>query len=152
MDPKITSHDKAVLTRIFNPNLPYGDTYEEEENVGEHFEEVETDDIKEAKRLELEGVKAAEAGQVDKALELFSQAITVAPEHPSSYNNRAQALRLKGDIPEKDNEAKCDLTHAAHLGGQFAKQLLVSMNPYAALCNQMLADVIGKLRTGEEME
>ncbi|KAH3818354.1 hypothetical protein DPMN_119961 [Dreissena polymorpha] len=36
--------------------------------------------------------------QVDKALELFSQAITVAPEHPSSYNNRAQALRLKGDI------------------------------------------------------
>ncbi|XP_052212049.1 tetratricopeptide repeat protein 36-like [Dreissena polymorpha] len=148
--------------------------------------EVETDEIKEAKRLELEGVKAAEAGQVDKALELFSQAITVAPEHPSSYNNRAQALRLKGDITgaltdldkalelpkgqgkvacqaytqrglikrlqEKDKEAKCNLTQASHLGGQFAKQLLLSMNPYAALCNQMLADVIGKLRTGEEME
>jgi len=26
----VTSHDQAVLTRIFNPNLPYGDTYEEE--------------------------------------------------------------------------------------------------------------------------
>ncbi|KAH3818355.1 hypothetical protein DPMN_119962 [Dreissena polymorpha] len=53
---------------------------------------------------------------------------------------------------EKDKEAKCNLTQASHLGGQFAKQLLLSMNPYAALCNQMLADVIGKLRTGEEME
>lgn len=25
----ISGHDQAVLTRIFNPNLPYGDTYDE---------------------------------------------------------------------------------------------------------------------------
>ena len=29
----ISSHDKAVLTRIFNPNLPYGDTYDEEDTI-----------------------------------------------------------------------------------------------------------------------
>ena len=27
----VTAHDKAVLSRIFNPNLPYGDTVEESE-------------------------------------------------------------------------------------------------------------------------
>jgi len=31
-------------------------------------------------------------------LELFSQAIQVAPDRASGYNNRAQALRLKGDV------------------------------------------------------
>ena len=61
-------------------------------------EEVETDEVKEAKRLEVEGVKEAEAGHTDRALELFSQAIHIAPEHASSYNNRAQALRLQGDV------------------------------------------------------
>jgi hypothetical protein len=48
-----------------------------------------------------------------------------------------------------DDGCKEDLRNAANLGGQFAKQLLVSMNPYAALCNQMLGEVIGKLRSGE---
>jgi len=34
MEPhSISNHDKAVLTRIFNPNLPYGDTFEEEEQI-----------------------------------------------------------------------------------------------------------------------
>ena len=32
------------------------------------------------------------------ALEFFNQAIQVAPERASGYNNRAQALRLKGDV------------------------------------------------------
>lgn len=61
-------------------------------------EEVETDAVKEAKQLEVEGVKQAEAGHTDRALELFSQAIQIAPEHASSFNNRAQALRLQGDV------------------------------------------------------
>lgn len=61
-------------------------------------EDVETDEVKEAKRLELEGVKEAEAGNVQKAMELFSKAIAIAPDHSSSYNNRAQALRLQGDV------------------------------------------------------
>jgi hypothetical protein len=34
----------------------------------------------------------------------------------------------------------------------FAKQQLIAMNPYAAMCNKMLADVFGKLRRGENDE
>ena len=29
--PSISQHDKAVLNRLFNPNLPYGDVVDEEE-------------------------------------------------------------------------------------------------------------------------
>ena len=51
-----------------------------------------------------------------------------------------------------EDGAKEDLRNAANLGGQFAKQLLVTLNPYAALCNQMLAEVMNKLRSGEPPE
>ncbi|KAL4221349.1 Tetratricopeptide repeat protein 36 [Mactra antiquata] len=93
----ITSNDKAVLTRIFNPNLPYGDIFEGNENAME-VEEVETEAVKQAKSLETEGVKQAEAGHIEEALNSFNKAISVAPKHASSYNNRAQALRLQGDV------------------------------------------------------
>ena len=54
--------------------------------------------MKLAKHLETEGVQAAETGDVHKALDLFNQAINVLPSRASGYNNRAQALRLKGDV------------------------------------------------------
>lgn len=54
--------------------------------------------MKAAKLLEVAGVKAAETGNIDVAIEFFTEAMTVAPLWPSPYNNRAQALRLKGDI------------------------------------------------------
>jgi Flp pilus assembly protein TadD len=60
--------------------------------------EEETDDIKVSKQLELEGVQAAESGDIESALNLFSRAIQNTPERASGYNNRAQALRLKGDV------------------------------------------------------
>jgi hypothetical protein len=50
-----------------------------------------------AKSFEVEGVKAAESGDLDKAIGLFTRAINIAPEWASGYNNRAQAYRLKGD-------------------------------------------------------
>lgn len=42
-----------------------------------------------------------------------------------------------------------DFEAAAKLGSEFAKAQLVQMNPYAALCNRMLRDVMGKLERGE---
>jgi tetratricopeptide (TPR) repeat protein len=50
-----------------------------------------------AKILEVEGVKAAESGDFDKAIGIFTRAINIAPKWASGYNNRAQAYRLKGD-------------------------------------------------------
>ena len=42
-----------------------------------------------------------------------------------------------------------DFKIAANLGSEFAKHMVVQLNPYAALCNQMLSEVIGKIRRGE---
>ena len=52
----------------------------------------------EEKLLELEGVKEAEAGRFDQALEIFSRAVELCPKSASAYNNRAQVYRLKYDI------------------------------------------------------
>ncbi|XP_021342512.1 tetratricopeptide repeat protein 36 homolog [Mizuhopecten yessoensis] len=180
----ISTHDNAVLNRIFNPNLPYGDVVEETaDEVAPCSEEVETDEVKEAKQYEADGVTAAEAGDLELALSKFGLAIQVCPTRGSGYNNRAQALRLKGDVQgalqdlhtaielsEGQGSAACqaftqrglifklegeeekaleDFKRAGALGGQFAKQQVVAMNPYAALCNQMLSEVMRKVKTGE---
>ncbi|XP_066246725.1 tetratricopeptide repeat protein 36 homolog [Euwallacea similis] len=42
--------------------------------------------------------------------------------------------------------AKADFEKAAELGSKFAKSQLVELNPYAALCNQMLRQVMDKLK------
>jgi tetratricopeptide (TPR) repeat protein len=59
--------------------------------------EDEITNAAEAKSLELEGVKAADSGELDKAIGLFTRAINIAPNWASGYNNRAQAYRLNGD-------------------------------------------------------
>lgn len=53
--------------------------------------------LEQVKALELQGVSAAEAGDLQGALQLFGQAIELLPRRASAYNNRAQALRLRGD-------------------------------------------------------
>lgn len=60
-------------------------------------EEV-TPENEEAKHLELEGVKLAEAGNIEAAMTSFNKAIEVAPQRASSFNNRAQVFRLMGKV------------------------------------------------------
>uniref|UniRef100_A0A3B3T594 Tetratricopeptide repeat protein 36 n=1 Tax=Paramormyrops kingsleyae TaxID=1676925 RepID=A0A3B3T594_9TELE len=94
-----TERDKAVLQAIFNPTTPFGDV------VGLNEKEDLTDDdgafdaklLKQVKDLEIQGVSAAESGDMSKALEHFNQAIGLLPQRASAYNNRAQARRLQGD-------------------------------------------------------
>lgn len=52
-------------------------------------------------------------------------------------------------VEGRDDEARLDFQQAAQLGNDFAKTQLVALNPYAALCNQMLGDVFAKLQRGE---
>ncbi|XP_020784317.2 tetratricopeptide repeat protein 36 [Boleophthalmus pectinirostris] len=176
-----SGHDSAVLQAIFNPSNPFGD-------IGLNQEEALTDDdsgfdtelLKQVKELEMRGVSAAEAGDLEGALQLFSQAIQLLPGRASAYNNRAQALRLQGNTAGafqdldravelsgsagrtgcqalvqrgllrrlmcQNDEAREDFAKAAALGSEFARQQAVQLNPYAALCNQMLSEVINKLR------
>lgn len=76
-------------------------------NLSPDAEEI-TPESEEAKTLELEGVRAAESGNVESALASFSRAIEIAPRRASSYNNRAQALRLQGKIDGKHTEQRCN--------------------------------------------
>ncbi|XP_076451651.1 tetratricopeptide repeat protein 36-like [Babylonia areolata] len=183
-DHEISRHDKAILSRIFNPGLPSSDFSEEIERPELCEVVAEDDKVKEAKALEVQGVNAAEQGDIDMAINSFSEAIQVAPHWPSAYNNRAQALRLKGDakgaledlnmavvLSKGEGNSACqaftqralikrlegdeegaleDFKAAAGLGNEFAKQMLVALNPYAALCNQMLGEVMTKLRAGQD--
>lgn len=53
-------------------------------------------------------------------------------------------------VAGNDDGAREDFQAAANLGSEFAKQMLIALNPYAALCNQMLREVMTKLRTGQD--
>ncbi|XP_018428206.1 PREDICTED: tetratricopeptide repeat protein 36 [Nanorana parkeri] len=178
-----TPNDAAVLHALFHPNAPFGDLNEQNE---EHLQEDTNQDcsfpaalLEEAHNLELIGVRAAESGDLKTALQRFSKAIELLPDRASAYNNRAQALRLQGDITGalgdlnhalelsrgkgvagrqalvqrglifrlngNEEAAKNDFLQAAEQGSDFAKQQLVLLNPYAALCNKMLRDMIQNL-------
>ncbi|XP_067910196.1 tetratricopeptide repeat protein 36 [Heterodontus francisci] len=180
-----TLRDQAVLQAIFNPNNPFGNDFELEAEV-----ELTDDDsrfdpvlVQQAKDLELQGISLAESGNVDAAVEIFTQAIAIVPERASGYNNRAQTLRLKGDtagamsdltkavelsggrgrtaslalvqrgllyrLYQQDQEALQDFRQAATLGNAFARNQVTLMNPYAALCNRMLAKMVTSLRNPE---
>ena len=52
--------------------------------------------------------------------------------------------RLEG----RDDLAKADFESAMQLGSAFAKSMIASMNPYAAMCNQMLKNVFTALEKG----
>ena len=62
-----------------------------------------------------------------------------------AFVQRGIIWRLKGE----DDKAIEDFKKAAKLGSKFAQMQVVKLNPYAALCNQMLAEMIGKERRGE---
>lgn len=179
-----TENDRAVLEAVFNPLFSeFGFSTEAEEALsGDAVQEDGTPN--QVKTLEVEGVQAAEKGDIDQAIEIFSEVIRLVPNRASGYNNRAQALRIKGDVDraledlnnainlgqgnkhaaaqalcqrgliyrlrEQDQDAQADFKEAAKLGSPFAKNQLVQMNPYAALCNRMLGQMFAKLRQGED--
>jgi len=105
-----TQNDRDVLNSILNPNLPLGEgVFDPEEKVPED----KTDEVcdEKIKQLDQEAVTAAESGNIEKALKLFDEIITIAPTRPASYNNRAQCLRLAG----RPDAALRDLDQAIRL-------------------------------------
>ncbi|XP_060228847.1 tetratricopeptide repeat protein 36 isoform X2 [Meriones unguiculatus] len=115
-----TPNDQAVLQAIFNPNAPFGDV------VGLDLEEAEKGD--------------------EGALEDLERAVTLSGGRGraarQSFVQRGLLARFQG----RDEDARRDFEQAARLGSLFARRQLVLLNPYAALCNRMLADMMGQLR------
>ncbi|KAL7981665.1 hypothetical protein Chor_005753 [Crotalus horridus] len=175
-----TINDQAVLQTIFHPNVPFDEDWQEEQEKQQLIQEGDFDPelLRQTTYLEAQGIAAAEEGDLELALEKFNQAIQLLPERASAFNNRAQALRLQGDVAKalEDLEAALKLSkgagpvarqgfvqrgliqllqgqeeaarrsfeQGAALGSVFARRQLALMNPYAALCNQMLVELMRK--------
>jgi len=91
-------------------------------------------------------------GDVQGAMEDLEEAIRLSNDKPHCAKALGQALCQRGILKRVDGNvdgALEDFKQAACLGSPFAKQMVVKMNPYAALCNQMLADVMKKMKDGE---
>ncbi|CAG4955857.1 unnamed protein product [Colias eurytheme] len=172
----LSERDRAVLRSIFDPTATIGDVVDDADKFVEDDEE-NSPAIEESKALCLQGVKLAETGKLEEALELMNKGIEAAPERAPGYNDRAQLLRLmqrdddamsdidkavqltagkrtrsralalcqRGVLLRKrgnDDEARTVFAEAAKLGSSFARKQVVELNPYAALCNQMLSQVM----------
>ncbi|KAK6618255.1 hypothetical protein RUM44_002706 [Polyplax serrata] len=88
-------------------------------------------------------------GDTHSALDDLNMAITLSKGEGRSA---CQAFCQRGLIRRKNGEeekAQDDFKMAARLGSPFAKMVLVQSNPYAALCNDMLSQVLQKLAKGE---
>ncbi|XP_055856852.1 tetratricopeptide repeat protein 36 homolog [Episyrphus balteatus] len=179
----LSEHDQKVLESLFVPfegALPSPLNLDIEAEIKDDIPEVKTPLIEKSIKLELEGIRLTEERKLDEAISKFEKAIEVAPSRSSVYNNKAQALRLKGDDDgalkylnralelssqqartrcqalcqrgllyrkmENISAAKDDFEEASKLGSRFARNQLVEINPYSALCNQMLQAAFQKLQ------
>jgi len=106
-----------------------------------HLLNSDSEEVKMAKECEKRGVKYAEAGDTEAALEMFHSAISASPSWASAYNNRAQAFRLL----RRDEDAMNDLHEAIKLSqgeGKAATQ---------AYCQRaMLYQVTGKSQEAKD--
>ncbi|XP_067049981.1 tetratricopeptide repeat protein 36 homolog isoform X3 [Acropora muricata] len=85
-------------------------------------------------------------GDISRALEDLNKAIDLSKDHGAAA---AQAYTQRGLIHRLNREEKQsyeDFSKAAALGSTFAKSMVVQLNPYAAMCNKMLAEAISKLK------
>ncbi|XP_075892815.1 tetratricopeptide repeat protein 36 [Nelusetta ayraudi] len=92
-----------------------------------------------AQALRLQGDTAGALEDLDRAISLSGGRGRTACQ---GLVQRGLLRRLAG----QDAEAREDFEKAAELGSEFARQQAVALNPYAALCNKMLSEVINKLR------
>lgn len=84
------------------------------------------------------------------ALEDLDRAISLSG---GTGRTACQSLVQRGllrRLSHQEADARADFEKAAALGSEFARQQAVILNPYAALCNKMLSEVINKLRNPDQ--
>ena len=87
------------------------------------------------------------SGDINRALEDLNKAIDLSKDHGADAAAQAYTQRgLIHRLNREDKQAYEDFSKAAALGSTFAKSMVVQLNPYAAMCNKMLAEAISKLK------
>lgn len=68
------------------------------------FSDIEdkTQEIEKSKNLEVEAVELAEAGNLEGAILTINDAIIIAPQRPSLYNNRAHIYQYQRKFDGKE--------------------------------------------------
>merc|ERR1712037_710668 len=173
-----TKRDREILNAVVNPLLPLGEAvFDDDDIVPEDLKDIEekidTKTYRDSRGFEREAIREAEAGNIATSFALINQALDLTPERPSCYNNRAQIHRLNADVKSAQEDlnqalkiskgqgrtgcqAYCQRGMIYRLEGrnEEAKNdfeieaALASMNPYAAMCNQMLKNVFSSLENG----
>ncbi|CAG0888366.1 unnamed protein product [Cyprideis torosa] len=89
-------------------------------------------------------------GDLQGALDDLDVALRLSEEHgrvaAQAYSQKGCILRRQGD---QEGARKC-FEEGAKRGNRFARMQAVQMNPYAAMCNKMLHDVMECLREGRD--
>jgi tetratricopeptide (TPR) repeat protein len=110
----LTHHDKEILDRIFSQELFIADNDDATAPLPQVRGNRKLRPIEEeAAQLELQAIRLTEqkSPQLQDAVRLLTQAIALAPEYPSPYNNRAQVYRLLGE----QEKSLADLNRAIEL-------------------------------------
>ncbi|KAI1726788.1 tetratricopeptide repeat protein 36 like protein [Ditylenchus destructor] len=163
-----TIRDKAVLNLILNPVMPNQD-WDQKSETNTDSNLCHLPNYEESEQTQMEGIKLAEKNpspynnraqvlrlqenaDIEGAITDLNRAIELSGSKGKSaaqaFSQRALIHQLRGD----NESAKDDYESAAALGSAFAKTQLVALNPYAAMCNAMLADVFAKTQRGETTE
>lgn len=100
--------DEAILNFIFSGSGP-GAIYSSQQNSSS----ISSDPDGVAAR-EADAVRLAEAGEHETALGILHELCSLHPQRPSTFNNRAQVLKLLGrpDAQKHDMDRAIDLAHA----------------------------------------
>ncbi|EDW41386.1 GM24593 [Drosophila sechellia] len=163
---KLSPHDQQVLDSIFDPlelsSLQTNNLIPAESDLKDV--EPDTQAITASRELELRAIGLSESGELDGALELFQQSLNLAQRASHALDDLNKALELANDQQTRtkchahcqrgvlyrklDNleAARADFEAAAQLGSKFAREQLVEINPFAALCNQMLRQAFDQLK------
>lgn len=85
----------------------------------------------------------------DEVAQEAAQLLRLAPVRRRVATQSLSQLAVLFRLEEDDARALRCFKVAAALGGAFAKSMVVALNPYAALCGDMLTEAIGRLQRGE---
>ena len=88
-------------------------------------------------------------GDNESALEDLNKAISLSSGEGFASSQAFVQRGLLYKLNKDDTKALEDFKCAAKLGNKFAQSQLTAMNPYAALCNQMLGEVFSRACRGE---